>query len=137
MIKKQENSKKILVVDDDSNLVESIAAILQAEGYTVFTAANGTEGLRQAQTQQPDLILLDVMMDHDHEGFEVVKRLQGQQKGATLPVIIMTGIRKAKRLPFAYEPDADWLPVQAVLEKPVDPRVLLKRVAKALSASSR
>ena len=124
--------KTILVVDDDESLVQSLTEILLSEGYKVVSAKSGEEGLLKAREAAPDLMLLDVMMANDNEGFDIAKRLK--QDGATsgIPVIMITGIRKAKRLPFGYEPDADWLPVKAVLEKPVPPERLLECVREAL-----
>lgn len=125
--------KTILVIDDDASLVESVTEVLASEGYSVVSASNGEEGFRKATEVKPDLILLDVMMTHDSEGFDIAKRLKQDEITRKMPVIIITGIRKAKRLPFSYEPDEDWLPVKAVLEKPVAPEILLKRVSEALS----
>jgi two-component system, OmpR family, alkaline phosphatase synthesis response regulator PhoP len=124
---------RILVVDDDVELVESVREILQTAGHTVLTATNGEEGCRQAIAAKPDLMLLDVMMATDTEGFDVARKLKSNEATRNLPVILVTGIRKAKRLPFGFEPDEDWLPVQQVLEKPVKPEDLLRSVALALA----
>ena len=124
---------KILLVDDDTELLESTTALLDAKGYTVATAVNGETGFAKARQEKPDLILLDVMMTTDREGFEIAQKLKADETTRHVPVIIMTGIRKAKHLPFSFEPDEDWLPVKAVLEKPLRPEVLLKAVADALA----
>ena len=125
---------KILIVDDDPDLMEGLTEILELKGYAVACARNGEEGLRKAHDERPDLMLLDVMMTTDSEGFEVARRLHDDPATKSLPIIILTGIRKAKQLPFSYEPDADWLPVRAVLEKPVHPEVLLKQIESVLKA---
>ncbi len=124
---------KILVVDDDAGLRESMAEILTGHGYSVIQAVNGEDGYRKAKEIKPDLILLDVMMSHNREGFDIAKRLKDDEDTRRMPVILITGIRKAMRLPFGYEPDNDWLPVKAVLEKPVHPEQLLKHVSDALA----
>lgn len=118
----------ILIIDDDKDFVESNKLLLESNGYSVITAHNGTDGFVLARKEQPDLMLLDVMMKHDTEGFDVVRKLNKDKHTKDLPVIIITGIRKAKTLPFRFEPDEDWLPVKAVLEKPVLPQVLLDKV---------
>jgi CheY-like chemotaxis protein len=122
----------VLVVDDDVGLVESFSVILQTKGYEVVCAYNGEEGFRKAVESKPDVILLDVMMTKENEGFEVAQRLKADPVTRQIPVILVTGIRKAKQLPFSFEPDEDWLPVKAVIEKPVPPEVLLKQVADAV-----
>ena len=123
---------KILVVDDDHALVDTMQEVLEAHGHKVVTAISGKDGFAAAKKEQPSLILLDVMMEHDNTGFEIAKSLHGEPQTRGIPVIIITGVRKAKSLPFKYEPDEDWLPVKAVLEKPVQPEVLLNAIDMAL-----
>jgi CheY-like chemotaxis protein len=125
---------KVLVVDDDRDLVESIRAILESGGHETSCAHCGRDGIAIAKEWKPDVMVLDVMMTHDTEGFETVKQLHGDPGMRDLPVIMLTGIRRAKRLPFRFEPDPDWLPVVAVLEKPVRPDELLRHVGLAASA---
>lgn len=121
-------SKKVLIIDDDSDFVEAISTLLEAKGYEVITSPEGKSGVSQARNQLPGLILLDVMMTTKSEGFDVAKQLKDDQKTSKIPVILVTGIKRDMNLPFGFEPDADWLPVKAVLEKPVKPDVLLKAV---------
>jgi len=128
---------KILIVDDDVDFVRSTQAILTEEGHVVATAHNGKDGFREAKREHPDLVLLDVMMTHDTEGFEIARQLKEDPETCRLSVIIITGIRKARTLPFRFEPDEDWLPVKAVLEKPVPPEQLLKAVDAALDQSGK
>ncbi len=119
---------KVLIVDDDPDFVEAISTLLEAKGYEVDTAANGQEGFKKAKAKPVDLILLDVMMATKSEGFDTAKSLKQDQATKDIPVVLITGIKKDMNLPFGFEPDADWLPVKAVLEKPVKPDVLLKAV---------
>ncbi|RAV22557.1 response regulator transcription factor [Paenibacillus contaminans] len=79
--------EKILVVDDDDKIISMLRRSLAFEGYTVFTADNGQEGLRQVLEQEPDLIVLDVMMPKV-DGWEVVRRLR--EGGADTPVLMLT-----------------------------------------------
>jgi two-component system alkaline phosphatase synthesis response regulator PhoP len=123
---------KILVVDDDIDFLEAQKTLLEAKGYTVFSAPNGDEGYQKAKSEQPDLMLLDVMMTYDSEGFDLARKLKEDPATRNIPVIMITGIRKAKGLPFSFEPDEDWLPVKAVLEKPVKPDELLKTIEAGL-----
>jgi CheY-like chemotaxis protein len=123
---------KILIVDDDADLVEATANLLTVKGYATVGASSGEEGYAKAKSEHPDLMLLDVMMKSDSEGFEIARKLKEDATTRTIPVIIVTGIRSAKGLPFGFEPDDDWLPVKVVLEKPVKPDELLAAVEKAL-----
>ena len=125
---------KILIVDDDVELVQSLTALLEGSGYETLSANDGDAGFQKAKTLKPDLVLLDVMMRTDSEGFEVARRMKEDEATRKIPVIILSGIRKAKSLPFAFEPDEDWLPVRAVLEKPVKPEHLMKMVEEVLKA---
>jgi len=126
--------KKVLVVDDDAELAESLKSILESDGYAVITAKNGDDGFKKAKAEKPAAMVLDVMMTHDTEGFETVRRLREDADTKSLPIVMLTGIRKAKRLPFRFESDPDWLPVKVVLEKPVKPELLLRHVAEAVAS---
>lgn len=125
-------SKKILIVDDDPDFVEATKVLLETSGYAVVSASDGKKGYDKVRSESPDLLLLDVMMSYDSEGFDLARRLRTEGISTRLPVIITTGIRKAKSLPFSFEPDDDWLPVKGVLEKPVPPEKLLTTIAAAL-----
>ena len=122
-------AKKVLMIDNDPEFVEAISNLLDAKGYDVHTASNGEEGVEKAKAENPDLILLDVMMTTKNEGFNVARELHDDANLKDTPVIIMTGIRREMNLPFGFEPDEAWLPVKRVLEKPVKPEVLLAAIA--------
>lgn len=122
-------AKKVLIIDDDADFVESIVNLLEARGYQVASASNGKEGVEKAQQDVPNLIILDVMMTTKDEGFNVARQLQQLDKVKGTPVIMVTGVRKEMNLPFGFEPDETWLPVKDILEKPVKPEVLLKAVS--------
>ena len=119
---------KVLIVDDDSDFVEAITTLLEAKGYEVVSAAEGKAGFSRAKQELPGLILLDVMMTTKSEGFDVAKQLKNEPKTKDIPVVLITGIKRDMNLPFGFEPDENWLPVKAVLEKPVKPDLLLKTV---------
>jgi len=123
-------AKNILMIDDDCDLVESVVNLLEAKGYKVDSAPNGTEGVAKAKANAPDLILLDVMMTTKDEGFNVARELKEVEGLEDTPVIMVSGVRKEMNLPFGFEPDTTWLPVKQFLEKPVKPNELLDAVAK-------
>jgi len=125
--------KRILLVDDDKEFVQATKDLLEAHGYEVLTAHSGAQGLEIARKSYPNLMLLDVMMATDTEGFDVSRKIEESPELKGLPVILMTGIKKAMNLPFSFEPDEDWLPVKTVLDKPVPPDKLLAEIAKLLA----
>ena len=124
--------KKVLVIDDDIDFVESIVNLLEARGYDVISASNGQEGVEKASAEKPDLILLDVMMTTKDEGFNVARKLHEIKELKGTPVIMVTGVRTEMNLPFGFEPDETWLPVKQILEKPVKPETLLKAISSDL-----
>ena len=126
-------NKKILIVDDDADFVESNKELLESEGYQVITATNGTEGLEKAVAEQPDLMILDVMMATETEGFEVSRKIPQKPQFKKMKVLLVTGVRTALKLPFGFEPDDTWLPVDSVLEKPIAPEKLLAEIKKKLA----
>jgi two-component system, OmpR family, alkaline phosphatase synthesis response regulator PhoP len=119
---------KILTIDDDPSFVEAITTLLEAKDYQVVSADNGEDGFKVAKSENPDLILLDVMMTHKTEGFDIARNLKADKDTKDIPVVMITGIRREMNLPFGFEPDEDWLPVKVLLEKPIKPEVLLKTV---------
>ena len=121
-------SKKILLVDDDHELVESIKQLLESEHYEVYTAFDGKSGIETAKAVQPDLMLLDVMMAHSTEGFDISREIPKIPELADVPVLMLTGIREKMHLSFGFKPDKTWLPVKTILEKPVPPKKLLEVV---------
>jgi two-component system, OmpR family, alkaline phosphatase synthesis response regulator PhoP len=124
---------KILLIDDDVDFTAATTTLLNSKGHTVITAASGDEGFSKAKKEKPDLLLLDVMMTTEDEGFVFARKFKEDAQTAHLPVILVTGIKRSKGLPFSYEPDPDWLPVRAVLDKPVKPDDLFKALEEALS----
>ena len=121
---------KILIIDDDPDFVESVAGILKARGYVVDSAPNGDEGIKKAKAIMPDLIILDVMMSKNTEGFDVSRKIPEDKDLKSIPVIMVTGIREKMNLAFGFEPDKTWLPVKTVLEKTIKPEQLLLEIEK-------
>ena len=120
--------KTILLVDDDVDFVESNKDLLEAHGYRVIAAYNGASGLQLAKQEKPDLMILDVMMATETEGFEVSRKIPDAPELKNMRVLLVTGIRKALNLSYGFEPDSSWLPVNEVVEKPIPPERLLAKV---------
>lgn len=122
---------KILVVDDDKDFIKITKMILQANNYTVVTAANGEEGLKVMRAEKPDLVILDVMMSYILDGLDVRRTMAEDKDLQNIPVIMVTSLTAARAqgtLPSdEYVPSAEWV------HKPIDPDTLLERVKKSLT----
>jgi CheY-like chemotaxis protein len=135
--------EKILLVDDDVDLVETLRLILESNGYDVVVANDAAAALERADAERPDLILLDVMMPNATEGFGVLWKLRQntEQYFREVPVIMATAIQERTGLRFHAEGDllkaGDSLPAQAFLDKPLDPKLLLQTVQEVLTAAWR
>jgi CheY-like chemotaxis protein len=124
--------KYILIVDDDRDVFESMKIVLEAEGYRVDWATNGSEALQKAKAAKPDLMILDVMMNSDDEGFQVTYKMKQDSDLSCIPIVMVTSVGSRTGFSFDRARDADFLPVNEFLEKPVDPRVLIDKVRENL-----
>jgi CheY-like chemotaxis protein len=124
----------VLLVDDDEVFQEAVAVVLGTR-YRVVTASNGTEGLARVAQERPDVIILDVMMDHLSEGFDVAGRLRTDPETSSIPIIMLTGVDQVYNL--RMEVDEAWVPCDRYLEKPISPQDLLDQVDELLTAAVR
>ena len=85
-------SKKILIVDDDIDVITIIETILKKEGFNVISATNKVDGMQKIKEEKPDLAILDVMMTTHYEGFELAKELTDDQQLKKMPVLMQTSI---------------------------------------------
>ena len=126
----------ILVIDDDPDMVEALSMPLEAHGYRVSHAANGALGLKMIRELKPDLIILDVMMETATAGFQVSLALRSPDPKSEyaaykgIPILILTSIHSTT--PLRFGPDQDYLPVDAFIDKPVDPDRLVAQVGQLL-----
>jgi two-component system, OmpR family, alkaline phosphatase synthesis response regulator PhoP len=115
-------SKKVLVVDDEQDLLDLMEIILGAEDYIVAKACNGQEALVQVQQERPDLVLLDVMMPV-MDGWEVLKSLKGNDQTMNIPVVMVTAkIGEEDRARGLREGASDYIC------KPFAPREVISRI---------
>jgi CheY-like chemotaxis protein len=133
-------AKKILIVDDDRDLVDSLSQVLKSQGYAVAAAYSGADGLRALPAERPDLVVLDVMMETDTAGFEAADRIRSPRPSSRyrefkdVPIIILTAIDQVTNSRFSLDPGDSFLPgVNAFLTKPVDLDVLLEKVRALVS----
>ncbi|MFZ7113695.1 MAG: response regulator transcription factor [Desulfatiglandales bacterium] len=131
---------KILIIDDDPDLVESVRITLEANNYQVFSAGNGTEGLKMVKEVNPDLIILDVMMDSITEGFQVSQKIRSRDPHsefkdyAQIPILMITGVSQKMNMDFSPDKDGDYLPVNEFVEKPIRLEALLEKIKHLISA---
>lgn len=118
-------SKKILIVDDEADIIEMLKYNLEKEGYSVLTARNGKSALEEVR-QHPDLVILDVMMP-EMDGWEVCKRLKKDERTANIPVLFLTAKGSEVDEVVGLELGAD-----DYIVKPISVRKLLARVKASL-----
>ena len=121
---------KILVVDDDPDIVFALSLLLRKEGFEVQSAASRAEGMRAMQAFAPDLMVLDVMMEQPDDGIAMAQELR--RAGQRLPIVMLTSVGRVTGMHF--DRDDDLVPVDAFFEKPVRPEELLAKVRELLAA---
>lgn len=126
-------AKRILVVDDDPDLLEATKVILGSAGYEVATAASGTEMFAELEKDQVDLIILDVMLETETEGFHLAYKVREHAKFKDTPIIMLTCIEEKTGEILEPEKAGDFLPVQDFLRKPLSAKDLRDRVARLLA----
>jgi CheY-like chemotaxis protein len=127
--------KKILIVDDDPDLQEGQKVFLESQGYEVITAGGMEEGLEVLKSTTPDLILVDLMMEHYDAGFVFCAKVRENPGLAELPIIMQTSARdKLGFTPDSYDEKArSWMKADQILSKPVPPGDLLKTIEQYLA----
>lgn len=118
-----EARKRILVVDDDPEIRDSLQVILESGGYEVQSAASGMEGLRCFKDQKPDLVLLDLMMEEIDSGTNLAQALHAL--GETVPIYILSSTGDSLNLATSCQD----LGLTGILQKPIAPDRLLSLVA--------
>ena len=125
--------KDILIIDDDRDLVDTLRIVLEGKDYEIRTAYDGKQGFSRIEEKRPDLIILDVMMATDTEGFDLAFKLQNNPEFQHIPILMLTSVEDRTGIEFkSTAGDETWLPVDGFLEKPVEPGVLLGEIKKLL-----
>lgn len=123
---------KILVVDDDIDMALATRMALEEGGYTVVEARNSLEGLEMLKKEEPDLIVLDVMMETNTAGFQAALTIRNPDPKSeyaafrNIPIIMLTAIHETIEMKFT--PDGEFLPVNAFIDKPIEPTKFLAKV---------
>ena len=121
------NGKRILIVDDDRDFVEAVSCFLESNGFTVFRAHNGTEGISLAKMERPDLILMDIIMTERTEGFFTIHEIRCDPGLKTVPIFVLSSF--CTQLPdFEIPASGGWLAHDMFFSKPVDTANLLEKI---------
>jgi DNA-binding response OmpR family regulator len=118
---------KILIVDDEPNILMSLDFLMQKEGYEVFVARNGTEALESLAQNQPDLVLLDIMMP-DVDGYEICKQIKQNPELENCKVVFISAKSKESDVQKGYEIGADFY-----ITKPFSNKTIVAKVKELLS----
>lgn len=118
-------SFKILVVDDDIDVLESRRIVLEHNGYQVETATNIQVAQEILEKNGIALILLDVMMEKDSDGFNFAQTVKSNEKFRNIPIVLATAVNQRTKFKFDIEKDGAFLPVEKFMEKPIDPDDLI------------
>ncbi|MBU1699861.1 MAG: response regulator [Candidatus Eisenbacteria bacterium] len=129
-------NRTILIIDDDIDLVEVIRLTLEAEGFEVIDAQNGARGIELARQKNPDIILLDVMLEDIDEGFQVAYELRKGDDTKDIPILMLSAVSDQTGYSFDRDKDQEFLPVDEFIEKPVSPKALVDLVRKHLPANA-
>jgi DNA-binding response OmpR family regulator len=121
-------AKRILLVEDDPAVLRAVSYMLGKEGYEVLTATDGLEGLTKAKGENPDLLILDVMLP-GIDGFEICHRLRAEPQTAQLPILMLSAKGQAADKAMGLQVGAN-----EYLTKPVERLVLLGKVEALLGA---
>ncbi|MCD5408851.1 response regulator [Candidatus Bipolaricaulota bacterium] len=125
--------KRMLIVDDDPQFVESTRRLLEANGYRVLSAGSEAEGFEVAKREKPDLVIIDIMMETWSAGLDLLERLKGDPDTKDIPRILLSAVGIQSPLEPMSSPEA--LGVRSILQKPVKPDELLSAVRSALGES--
>jgi len=123
------------MVDDDRDFVEAVSCFLEANGFTVFRAHDGAAGIKLAKLEQPDLILMDIMMNERTEGFFTIQEIRRDPALKSVPIFVLSSF--CTRLPdFEIPSSGGWLAHDQFFAKPVNTAQLLEKIRQWLGKAA-
>lgn len=128
---------KILIVDNDVDFVDLNTAVLKNNGFDVAVAYAGREVADKVKFEQPDLIVLDLMMEKHDSGFGVAKMLKGDPINREIPILMLTAVSSETGMDFSQELDGYWMKTDDYASKPLTPEELIKRINDLLARSGK
>jgi CheY-like chemotaxis protein len=132
-VKKKSGKKAgtVLIADDDADFLEMHTTVLRHRGYEVITASSSEECLKKLEKTRPDIVILDVMMEHIDSGFQTCQAIKEKQKD--LPVMLLTAIGAQTGMDFSSSEDVlKETRADVLLDKPVSPKLFIETIEKLL-----
>lgn len=120
------DKKRILIVDDDADLVLANRLVMESAGYLVDEAANGAESLESMRANLPDLVLMDVMMANPLDGYHTTQQIFDDPELREVPIVMISSIATSQYA--ASFPTNQYLNILEFVSKPIDPETLLKKL---------
>ncbi|MDA8126531.1 MAG: response regulator [Deltaproteobacteria bacterium] len=130
-------TKKILFVDDDRDFLNSQSIFFSSRGYQVLTAESGEEALKLLAKEVPDILILDLMMEHFDSGFVLSHQIRQDARFKELPIVMLSGVAAATGRRFDQESEGlkKWSKLDAFLDKPITGKQLLKVIEEKTGAA--
>jgi CheY-like chemotaxis protein len=123
---------KILIIDDDPDFLYVVQTVLVRAGFDTEAATTPEDGISKVQSAEPDLVILDVLMPSDYEGFEVARVIREELLITEMPIVILSAVHHVKKVPYRFAPDKDYLPVDVFLDKPIELESLVETIKEVL-----
>ncbi len=122
--------KKILLVDDDIDLLEQNKILLENKGFTVITAENSEDGWKKFQQEKPDVAIIDLIMEEMDSGFVLCYKIKKTEHGKKIPVFILTSATYSTGFKFSASTpeEKEWIKCDGIINKPVIIEELLARI---------
>jgi CheY-like chemotaxis protein len=128
---------KVLIIDDDEDIIDNLTMVLEKAGHTVRVKRDTEQVTASVAAVDPDVIVLDVMFPQDpYAGFKAARELKADAKLAKIPILVLSAVNQRAGQAFGFSDadlSADFLPAEAFLEKPVEPKALLARIQAVLT----
>lgn len=128
-----EKKTKVLLVDDDVDFIDLNKAVLENHGFEVAVAFSGREGLDKVRFEQPDVIVLDLMMEKHDTGFTFAKSIKSDPIYRNIPILLLTAVAGETGYDFSQELDGYWMKTDDYASKPLLPDELIKRIRELLA----
>ena len=128
---------RVLIIDDDDDIIDNLTMVLESAGFAVSVKRDTERLLAEVAAADPDVIILDVMFPQDpYAGFKAARELKGDQKLGRIPILVLSAVNQRAGQAFGFSDSdlsPDFLPAQAFIEKPVEPKALLARIDAVLA----